>query len=99
MRKGFNTILSSQWKTIYTCKIESGVIKGMQQEKAEKKNRYNCIVWGPLAHQFLNKNVTLPYCMYQTFIRYIFVYIWSLSEKQTQIVLRFSTGASQFKGL
>lgn len=37
--------------------------------------------------------------MYQTFIRYIFVYIWSLSEKQTQIVLRFSTGASQFKGL
>lgn len=37
MRKGFNTILSSQWKTIYTCIIESGMIKGMQQEKAEKK--------------------------------------------------------------
>lgn len=37
MRICFNTILSSQWKTIYTCKIESGVIKGMQQEKAEKK--------------------------------------------------------------
>ena len=37
MRICFNTILSSQWKTIYTCKIESGVIKGMQQEQAEKK--------------------------------------------------------------
>lgn len=37
MRICFNTILSSQWKTIYTCKIESGVIKGMQQEKDEKK--------------------------------------------------------------
>ena len=37
MRICFNTILSSQWTTIYTCKIESGVIKGMQQEKAEKK--------------------------------------------------------------
>ena len=37
MRICFNTILSSQWKTIYTCKIESGVIKGMQQEKTEKK--------------------------------------------------------------
>lgn len=39
MRIRFNTILSSQWKTIYTCKIESGVIKGMQQEKAEKKKK------------------------------------------------------------
>ena len=37
MRICFNTIFSSQWKTIYTCKIESGVIKGMQQEKDEKK--------------------------------------------------------------
>lgn len=39
MRICFNTILSSQWKTIYTCKIESGVIKGMQEEKAEKKKK------------------------------------------------------------
>ena len=67
MRICFNTILSSQWKTIYTCKIESGVIKGMQQEKAEKKkNTYNCIFWGPLAHQFLNKNVILPYLTART---------------------------------
>ena len=39
MRICFNTILSSQWKTIYTYKIESGVIKGMQQEKDEKKKK------------------------------------------------------------
>ena len=82
MRICFNTILSSQWKTIYTCKIESGVIKGMQQEKAEKKNTYNFIFWGPLAHQFLNKNVILPYLTARTKLSFrIFLYIFDPSPK------------------
>ena len=69
-------------KQFTLAKLNQAWLKVCSRKRLKKKNRYNCIVWRPLAHQFLNRNVILPYLTACTKLSFrMFLYIFDPSPK------------------